>query len=365
MTKKKTREEYIKELSIKNPSVELIGEYNGSRVKTMHHCLIHDTYWEATPSRMLSGSGCSKCKSNKIHASNTKSHEQYVEEVRVLNPHVEVVEEYVNALTPILHKCLIHNVEWKAYPTSILHGCGCYKCGIQRSSESSKKTHERYIEELYGVNKNIVPIEKYIDATTPILHRCLIDGYEWRAKPANILFGKGCPKCAGNAKKTHEEYVSEVFNIDPNIEVVGQYSGANTPILHRCKKDGNVWNISPSDVLRGRGCPKCVASNGEKYIANWLNKHKIDYIEQKSFRDCLDKKSLPFDFYLPEYNVCIEYQGRQHYEPIDYFGGQKSFEIQQRHDKIKADYCNKNNIRLLCIPYDRDIEEELNNFLFI
>lgn len=70
-------------------------------------------------------------------------------------------------------------------------------------------------------------------------------------------------------------------------------------------------------------------------------------------------------FYLTDYNLAIEYQGEQHYRPIDYFGGKEKFEVQQKRDNIKRDYCKNNNINLLEIPYYKNVEEELNNFLFI
>ena len=100
-------------------------------------------------------------------------------------------------------------------------------------------------------------------------------------------------------------------------------------------------------------------------IRQWLINNGIEYEYQKSFADCRDKRSLPFDFYLPEYNVCIEYDGKQHYESIEYFGGEESFAYTQRHDEIKNQYCADNNIKLLRIPYFANVEEELNKFLFI
>ena len=85
----------------------------------------------------------------------------------------------------------------------------------------------------------------------------------------------------------------------------------------------------------------------------------IVYVYQKIFKDCKDKNPLPFDFYLPEYNMCIEYQGQQHYYPVEIFGGKKTFEKQQKHDNIKKEYCQKNNITLFEIPYYSNLDEEL------
>ena len=77
-------------------------------------------------------------------------------------------------------------------------------------------------------------------------------------------------------------------------------------------------------------------------------------------------KPLPFDFYLPNYNICIEYDGEQHFKPIKYFGGQKAFQSQQQKDEIKNKYCQDNKIKLIRISYmDYDnIEKILNKELF-
>lgn len=190
-----------------------------------------------------------------------------------------------------------------------------------------KKTQKEYVEEVFEINPNIEVVGEYIDANTKILHRCKIDGCEWRVTPNAILRGKGCPKCAGNERYGHNGYIKRVAEINLNIEVLGVYVNAHTSILHRCKIDGYEWFATPNGILSGGGCPKCNESRGEKAVTNWLNKNNILYESQKRFDDCRNKNPLPFDFYLPQYDVCIEYNGIQHYEPVDYFGGQKNWKI--------------------------------------
>lgn len=367
---RKTTKEYIAEVAIKNPTIEVIGEYYGINTKTKHHCLIHDVYWDAYPSRILGGSGCCECMKEKIGFANRKTHEQYVNEVKEINPNIVVLGQYLGVDIPTLHKCLIHDIEWMPRPVTVLNGGGCYECGIEKLREQKIKTNEQYINELKIINPYISPLEPYIGANIPILHKCLIDEYEWYLTPANALFGKGCPKCAGNIKKTHSEYVNEIAIINSNIEVVEEYINAYTPILHRCKIDGCEWRARPSDILGGKGCPQCKQSKGEKIVCLWLDSHNIKYIRQMPFDGCCDIKVLPFDFYLSELNICIEYDGIQHFEPVDFAGKGKEwaesrFEYIQKHDEIKNEYCKNNNIQLLRIPYFKNIDEELNNFLFI
>lgn len=430
--RKKTHEEYVAELAIKNPNIEVIGKYINTNTKILHKCLIHNIYWELKPSSALQGCGCRICKKEKFHKSNTKTHEQYVEEIKKVSPNIEVIEKYIGAKTPIKHYCKKHNILWNPLPTNVLKGNGCVECGKEKIVEKNRKTHEQYIQELNLANPKIKVIDTYIDSFTPILHKCLIDGYEWYTAPANILSAKGCPKCSGNIKKTQEEYIEEVENINPNIEVMDEYINMKTPILHKCKIhniqwitspssilqgcgcqkcgkeklyvnkaktheeyikelkrinkniipigkyinsitpilhkcliDNYEWNARPGNVLLGNGCPKCNNSKGETQVCLWLDNHHIIYESQKKFKDCCDIKPLPFDFYLPNHNIAIEYDGEQHYRPVKYFGGNNAFNRTIKHDRIKNEYCKNNGISLLRIPYYKNVEEELNNFLFI
>lgn len=360
MSKKKTQEEYVSELAIKNQNVEVIGEYNGARTPILHHCLVHDVYWNMSPTNALKGCGCKQCGIDKYSSLQRKTSDQYKEELRIKNPNLIVLGEYINSNTPILHNCIKHNITWCISPSSALRGSGCIECWKEKLHNYKVKDHEKYVKEVSIINPNIEVIGNYIGADINILHKCRIDDYEWMARPANILHGYGCPKCAGNMMKTQEEYIEDVYKINKDIEVVGKYSGVYSPILHKCKIDGYEWYSCPVSILHGSGCPKCGETRGEKKIGNCLDNNYISYVREKSFDDCRDIRPLPFDFYIPDYNICIEYQGEQHYEPVDYFGGEEKFKIQQLHDNIKKEYCEKNGIHLLCISYlDFDNIEKL------
>lgn len=302
--------------------------------------------------------------------SKKKTHQEYVEELSIKNPTIQVIGQYVDANTSILHHCLIHNIDWETTPNRVLHGAGCKECGKDKYRKARLKTHEQYVEEVSLINPDIKVIGKYIEAKTPIEHYCKIHNMSWEASPDNILHGYGCPQCGGNIKKTHKEYTDELYKYNPDIEVTGEYINAKIPITHKCKICGYEWPIAPSNILSGQGCPQCQESQGERQVRQWLENHDIIYSYQKIFTDCRDKKMLPFDFYLPEYNLCIEYDGKQHFEPVDFSGNGKSvalacFMMTQKHDEIKNNYCKDNNIHLLRIPYFKNVEYELEHFLFI
>ena len=149
------------------------------------------------------------------------------------------------------------------------------------------------------------------------------------------------------------------------LEPTNKRNGTN--VIWKCQCEcGNIIEVSTNNLGRRVNSCGCLnSSKGEELIQKILQQNSINFERQKRFDTCRDERPLPFDFYLPSYNSCIEYQGKQHYHPIDYFGGKKHLEYVQRHDDIKKEYCKNKGISLLHIPYYKNVEEELNNFLFI
>ena len=367
MSKKKTHSEYIAELRIKNPAVEVIEQYINTSTPIMHHCIKHDVCWKARPSDILKGKGCKLCASEKISKSNSMIHDEYVQDLAIKNPLIEVVEQYVNAKTKIMHHCLKHDVYWAITPDGVLHGRGCRQCGKEKYYKSRSKTHDQYVHEVEVVNPNIIVVGQYINNKTPIEHYCQIHNVTWSAAPDGILSGYGCSECrkekiSYKTSKTHEQYVVELAIANSDIEVIDKYLGANIPILHRCKIDGYEWLAQPANLLSGCGCPQCNESSGERKVRQWLQSHEVAYIFQKTFADCKDQKQLPFDFYIPAYNTCVEYDGEQHFRSVDLWGGDEYFERLQLHDSIKTRYCKDNNIHLLRISYKQNVNKELEKF---
>ncbi len=124
-----------------------------------------------------------------------------------------------------------------------------------------------------------------------------------------------------------------------------------------------IFKVRPHDFLGGSGCPKCNESKGEKSIRNYLVGKNIKFLTEYTFEDCRYKRKLPFDFYLPDFNTCIEYDGQLHYpeelldQQIERF--KNSIERTQITDSIKTEYCKVNNIRLIRIKYEEEISKRL------
>lgn len=229
-----------------------------------------------------------------------------------------------------------------------------------------KKTNEEFIEELFLINDKITPLDEYAGCLTKIRCKCKICNHIWSVTPNNLLRGHGCPICWDNNRsikfrKSHEKFMEELSLISDTIEILGRYNGEHDKIKCKCKKCECIWDSTPNRLLRQNGgCPHCNFSKGENKIRSILERLGINYIEQHRFAECKNKRPLPFDFYLPEYNACIEYQGGQHFFAVDYFGGEDKLLYQQKNDSIKKNFCENNKINLVIIPYwDEDNAENI------
>ncbi|MDY0270134.1 hypothetical protein [Trichloromonas sp.] len=151
---------------------------------------------------------------------------------------------------------------------------------------------------------------------------------------------------------------NDIFNY------LSPYINMNTKIKIQCKICNNTFEQKPKDHIHNKqGCPICKLSKGEKEIKKYLDINNIKYEQQKPFNGCKFKKPLKFDFYLPDHNICIEFNGEQHYKPFKYFGGKESFKNIQKRDMIKESFCKENNLTLIKIKYNDDITKILNTII--
>lgn len=364
---KKTHKQFIEELRLINPDVIILGEYVNSKTKILCQCPKDGYKWEVIPGSLLQGYGCPKCGGNK-----QRTHDDFIEELLIKNPNIEPMEQYNNSSAKIKFKCKIHGAVWETTPNHILNaGTGCPKCGEERRVKNRTKTHDQFAKELFLINPNIELIGKYKGNKSKIDCKCRIDGFKWSPSPSDLLNGCGCPECGIKKRvaaqtKTHMNFVEELNKLNPNIEVQSEYKGAREKIILRCKIDNYIWEAIPTNVLRGSACPKCNASRGEKNIGKYLKNNFIQHKTQHKFKDCKYKSKLVFDFYLPKLNIAIEYDGIQHFAPIEHFGGEDAFKQTGVRDRIKENYCKSKGIKLIRIPYtieniEEYLEEHLNN----
>ena len=136
-------------------------------------------------------------------------------------------------------------------------------------------------------------------------------------------------------------------------------------ITYLPKRPDYVYRNEWSGYLNYLNSPGNKKSIGEKLIKNFLEENNIEFETEKTFDDCKNINKLPFDFFIENLNLCIEYDGELHYNSVKIFGGDKSFKRIKKHDSIKNKWCDKNNIRLLRISYKNKnkINQILSEFL--
>ena len=246
----------------------------------------------------------------------------------------------------------------KAYPKD-----ACSHCASKKSSEINReKRAKKYIGQARQICDEmgyalLTTEDEFTDVKMQIQFVCSIHGNQSMMLD-NFLRGHRCTQCGrenvGDALRHNQDYVKEcIESVNGNKWLnYGEYIGSyehNLIIQCSC---GNIFTTCFSNYIRAgvNTCYSCSCkeSSGEKLIRNFLENNNIYYEQEKRFEDCKDKKSLPFDFYVPDYNLIIEFDGQHHFEDIR---GELNHKTTVKHDKLKNEYCTSHNINLLRIPY--------------
>ena len=282
---------------------------------------------------------------------------------------------YKNLYTPIKIICPIHG-EFYQNPSDHLAGCDCQKCHPQKR----RRTNEEFIKEAMEIHGDKYDYSRvdYKDCYTRVEIICPKHGVFWQRPVEHINKNRsnGCPKCGYN-RKTNKEFIDIANRLHDNkytydIEYTDEkFISTAEKIDIICPIHGLFYQSAGNHIYEDprskepNGCPKCapLKSKTEERIERFLKKNDILYQSQKIFIGCFYKNALRFDFYLPDYNLCIEYQGEQHFKCIDYFGGEENFKKSLERDSIKRKYCEENNIFLLEIPYNIGNIDDVNSYI--
>lgn len=274
--------------------------------------------------------------------------------------------EYKNNKTKVKIICPIHGI-FDQTPVGHLAG-GCRLCGHTKTTNKNKKSDELFILAAKKIHcdKYDYSLVNYKNSHTNVTLLCPVHG-KFNQTPNNHLKGHGCGKCMPNLgnKNIFIEKAKQVHNNKYDYSLV-EYKTSKHKVKIICHKHGMFEQTPDRHILRGQGCPNCKESKGEKIVRQLLLENNIEFIPQHTFDNCKNKLKLPFDFYLPKFNICIEYHGEQHYKPIKFFGGIRKFKEQQKRDNIKLNYCYNNNIKLIIIKYtQRNIKKYLSKYSII
>ena len=357
MPRRKTDSEFIKEVyDLVGDEYIFLDTYQGSNIKIrVKHSLCGSLY-EVRPNDFLNGKRCPYCS---ISAKKTDT--QFKKEIKSLvGNEYTFIEPYVNSYTKIKVKHNKCNNVYKVTPHNFLSGKRCPYC-----AGNIKKTDEYFKKEIYNrVSDEYTVLGSYVNSAIKIKVKHNKCGTIYEVKPNDFLNGKRCPYCYGKMKKTDTKFKREVESIVGNeYTFLDSYVDSKSKIKVRHNKCNTVYEVRPDMFLKGERCPYCNSPKGEISINKILKSLGIKYEYQKTFDDLKDSRLLSYDFYIPSQDILIEYQGQQHYQPVGYFGGADTFELQQKHDKMKSDYAKDNGYKLITVPYTQDTFSKIKKYL--
>lgn len=314
---------------------------------------------------LLRDAGCQYCSGNKTHT--------YEDVKNIFNSRgYELLEkEYKNNHVRIKYVCSYHPNDIQNISLhNLLQGSGCKKCGKENMAITRRRSIEEVKKEFTKRGYELLE-NGYINGKTFMRYQCpRHPEKDTKISYDSLILGNGCPYCSGNAKYTIEE-AKQIF-LKYGFELLeNKYVNNKVKMKYRCKKHPeHIQRKCLSDLLSGFLCPYCSSHLESKLstkIEEWLFGSGMFYKKEYKFDGCKFRDNLRFDFYLPIYKICIEADGKQHFEPAT-FGGIskeraiKNFELTKKKDKIKDDYCKKKGIKLIRVPYleIENVEEILN-----
>ena len=353
---------HINTLIFREKSIETHGEkydysqsnYIKSSIKIDIICKTHGLFSQL-PLLHINGSGCKKCADELNAKKRIKSLDEFIDEAnKIHNNKYDYSQIIYNCgRDKIKIMCKEHGEFIQQADAHIRQKQGCPTCGKIRQTLKRKKTIEKFIEDAKKIHADKYDYSKsiYINDNSKIVIICKDHG-EFEQKATNHLQGKGCNKCADIIRAVKKSKPADKFILDAK-NIHGDkycyenviYKNSKTNVLITCKKHGDFY-ITPSNLLKRKGCPLCVNKGETKLFEKLINLYPSLKYNCK-FEWCKNVKCLPFDFVILEYKIIIELDGCQHFKQISNW---KSPENQYNNDKYKEKCANENGysiIRLL------------------
>lgn len=360
MTKKLTTPEFIAQaVCIHGNKYDYSkAVYVADVVSVIITCPIHGDFSQR-PSNHKQGAGCPNCWAERKGKSRRVGVDAFAR--RAIKIHGDKYDYskvcYLNQHSNVTIICKIHG-DFEQTPNSHLAGRGCQLCG--GSQRLTKLDFVQKAMVIHGDKYSYTMVE-YVNVDTPVKILCDIHGC-YEQTPYKHMQGHGCRKCSRESmakalSRSTADFITEAQKAHGDTYDYSQvnYVNAHTPVMIICKDHGSFWQ-SPNAHIRSSGCPTC--SNplrGEQMIADVLDNYNISYYRQVSFNGCKDERPLWFDFYLPDRKILIEFDGKQHFQPVRWFGGVDSFKSTKRRDEIKTMFAEQSGLSLIRLNY-KDLE---------
>ena len=369
MTKKLTIEEIYKYCKDNNYDLPIINqEYYNSRTPIEFVCDKHGNYYQNWNSHKRGSTGCKLCRYDKTSKSNRLSWESLVNSCKSKGYDIPLNKnEYKNQNSLMTFNCPKHG-KYKQSLCSHMQGkTGCKKCEFNKRHSNNLEWNMKKMYDYCKEHNLDLPKEgqKYKNNSTKYTYICPKHGEYSQSWEKHRNGQISCKQCSINNTLLNLNNLNNQCNTQKLDIAINTFNNSGRFYgIFICKVHNIKYRQRIDMHLRGQGCPVCKESHGEKYIRNYLDEHNIKYEPQKRFKDLKDKKLLSYDFYLPKYNILIEYQGIQHYESISFNNKDKTdLEKQQLHDKLKREYAKNNGYKLLELHYSLDTQEKVNKYL--
>ena len=338
--------------------------------------------FSASPSNVVfNKSGCPECKKEKLRVSFALTTEEvYFKIAEKCGDQVKPIPNqiYVNQNSIWEFTCPVPTHQnWKARIDNVLnteYKYGCKEC----KGETSYRSLSDIKSDLKQVFNERIELVSFSDPTfrkqSEGSFRCLKHGEVFQNSLANLFNSYGCSQCSVEAqrektRKNSETLIKDVFRVHRELITVAdpsQYVNTDTKIEFRCiKKRHGSFQSTPHSILRGNGCPICRMSSGERKILFWLRDNSIEHKYQWRVNKHVGNGQFIYDFFLPKLKTLIEFDGRQHFEPVEAWGGEKGLAKTRRNDKLKNEYAILKGLNLIRIKYTEfeDLEEILSDLL--
>ena len=343
----------------KDTNIEIICTKHGSFLQTP------DTHWR--------GGNCPECnKEARIGRTNVKRHsgkshtqESFLAVAKEVHNNFYDYSKvnYTKGTNKIIIICPIHG-EFEQTARKHLEGHGCKKCAKQiLKNKTAHKTKEWFIEQAKSIHGDKFDYSnlKYTKFTEEAEFECKIHG-KFNQLPRVHLLGCGCPKCgvvSGHnlQRKSTEQFIIDAKNIhgDTYDYTLVEYIDAHTPVTIICKEHGEFQQTPTSHINKGRGCPKCTLKSQTKLLNKLIEVFPEESFTWEYTSDWLQGQRI--DICLEKYKIGIEYDGKQHFVPVERFGGELALQNQIKSDILKNEKCKDNNFTLFRVKYDYTDED--------
>ena len=244
-------------------------------------------------------------------------------------------------------------------------GTRCQACYNERRRKWTDEIIKEYLE---SYKYELIEIINSKGVQSLIKIKCPKCGYVYTIKFDTFRNGRRCMQCFLKENRISEEEIRKIIKDNKDILMDIEYHSLDSILYLYCNKCKKIYPITFYWYLKGGRCKFCKESRGARKIREYLENKQYNFKQEFRIKECRYKFPLPFDFMVTinDNIILIEFDGLEHYEPIEHFGGIVKFNERKRNDNIKNQYCKDNNIKLIRIPYweydniDEILNKELN-----